>query len=140
MRIESKVAIAGAVIAVTMLLTSGCNTGMVSSSVETTTATIAFDGTPKTVTQKNDVLAMRGTFLVNTEVDKTNIKWGDVTIGVGGYSTAGDVESINAIGNAISNGILAYFTYGTAPAVKGAVMASLVPSQPSACTNAPAAK
>lgn len=123
-----------------LMLLTACNTGMVSSSTETTTATIAFDGTPKTVTEKNDVLAMRGTVLVNTEVDKANIEWGDVKINVGGYTTTGDAESINAIGNAISNGILAYFTYGTSTAVKGAVIGSLIASQQNASTNAPAMK
>ena len=123
-----------------LAVTVGCNTGMVSSSVETTTTTIAKDGTPKTVTEKNDVLAMRGTVLVNTDVDKANIKWGDVNVSVGSLSTSGDAASIDALGSAISNGIIAWFTYGTAPAVKGAVIASLIASQQKASTNAPAMK
>jgi hypothetical protein len=140
MKTEDKVIIIGAVIALSMLLNSGCNTGMVSSRVTTTTETIATNGTPVTVTQENRVTLTRGTLLVNSEVDKANVKWGDVTVSVGGYSTTGDADSINALGNAITSGIMAYFTYGTAPAVKGAVMASLLPTQPSASTNAPAVK
>lgn len=123
-----------------VVLLTGCNTGLVSSSVETTTTTICKDGTPKTVTVENNVLAMRGTVLVNTEVDKANINWGDVQINVGGLSTAGDAASINALGSAISNGIMAYFTGGGSEAVKAAVMGTLMATQPSASTNAPAMK
>ena len=123
------------------LYLTGCNTGLVSSSVETTTATIAFDGTPKTVTIKNDVLAMRGTVLVNTEVDKANISWGDVKINVGGYATAGDAKSLGIIGTAITRGIIAWATSGGSEvATQSAVIASLIESQSIASTNTPAIK
>jgi hypothetical protein len=140
MKTETKVIIAGAAIAVIMLLTQGCNTGMVSSRVETTTTTIATNGTPVSITQKNDVTLLRGTVLVNSEVDKAKIQWGDVKVAIGGYSTVGDVDSVNALGNAITRGIMAYFTGGGSEAVKSAVMAGLLTAQPSASTNAPAIK
>ena len=65
-----------------------------------------------------------------------SIEWGDVKVDIGGYSTVGDAASINAIGNAITSGIIAWFTYGTAPAVKAAVAATL---QSSATNAIPAA-
>jgi len=140
MKTEIKSILFGAVIAITMLLTSGCNTGMVSSRVTTQTATIAFDGTPKTVTEENRVTLVRGTLLVNSEVDKARIEWGNVKVDIGGYSTVGDAASINAIGNAITSGILAYFTYGTAPAVKAAVAATLQSSATNAIPAIPVIK
>jgi len=123
-----------------MILFTGCNTGMVSSRVTTQTATIAFDGTPKTVTEENRVTLVRGTLLVNSEVDKARIEWGNVKVDIGGYSTVGDAASINAIGNAITSGILAYFTYGTAPAVKAAVAATLQSSATNAIPAIPVIK
>lgn len=69
----------------------------------------------------------------DTAVNNASLRWGPVRLDVGEYANKGDVESIDAVGNAISNGIIAWFTYGTAPAVKGAVKAALSTTS----TNAP---
>lgn len=63
----------------------------------------------------------------DTAVNNASLRWGSVRLDVGEYANKGDVESIEAVGNAITSGIMAYFTYGTAPAVKGAVEAALKP-------------
>ena len=63
----------------------------------------------------------------DTAVNNASLRWGPVRLDVGEYANKGDVESIEAVGNAITSGIMAYFTYGTAQAVKGAVNAALVP-------------
>jgi hypothetical protein len=106
---------------------------------DNTVTTTTFD--PRTgisaVVVDHSVDVTRLNCLMNTSVEQTHIKYGQVTVDVGGYSQKGDTESIEAVGNAISNGIMAWMTYGTSAAVRAAVMATLQPKQPIASTNAP---
>jgi len=120
-----------------IVLVTGCSTGWVSSRVETTTATVAFDGTPKTVTEKNDVLAVRGSLLVSAEVEKAQIKWGDVLISVGALSSTGDSVTTKILTDAIVQGIIAWATYGTEPAIQSAVSSAILMAQKNSATNAP---
>ena len=118
---------------------AGCSTFQVSDDSVTTTVTKK-DGVTTTVTVEHDVDVWRGNVFMNASVEQANIKYGQVEVGIGNFQQAGDYKSIEATGNAIVNGIIAWMTYGTAPAVKGAVMATLLPTQPSVSTNAPAVK
>jgi hypothetical protein len=120
-----------------IVLVTGCSTGWVNSSLETTTSTVAFDGTPKTVTEKNDVLAVRGSVLVSAEVEKANVKWGEVEISVGGLSSTGDSVTTKILTDAIVQGILAGATYGTEPAIRTAVSSAILLAQKNSATNAP---
>jgi len=120
-----------------IVLVTGCSTGWVSSQTETTTNTIAFDGTPKTVIEQNDVLAVRSSLLVSAEVEKAQIKWGDVLISVGALSSTGDSVTTKILTDAIVQGIIAWATYGTEPAVQSAVSSILAKVQKNSATNAP---
>lgn len=110
--------------AIILALVAGCSTFKVGDETTTTTTTTT-NGVPVTVEVKHEVDVWRGNVLMNASVEQANIKYGNVTVDVGNFKQAGDVDSINAIGSAISNGIMAYFTYGSSAAVKGAVMATL---------------
>jgi hypothetical protein len=123
-----------------LILITGCSTFNASHDEEKTTTTYV-NGEVKTVVVENkDIDVWRGNVFMNASVESVGVEYGNVKVNVGNFQQAGDYKSIEATGNAIVNGIVAWMTYGTAPAVKGAVMASLVPTQPSACTNAPAVK
>lgn len=125
--------------AMILALVAGCSTFKVGDETTTTTTTTT-NGVPVTVEVKHEVDVWRGNVLMNASVEQANIKYGNVTVEVGNFKQAGDVDSINALGNAITRGIMAYFTGGGSEAVKSAVMAGLVTTQPSASTNAPAVK
>ena len=99
-----------------------------------------YDEKNPSIVTEHEVSVTSASVLTKKGLDGLSVDYGIVKIGVNKYNQAGDAEMANAIGNAITSGILAYFTYGTAPAVKGAVMATLLPTQPSVSTNAPAVK
>jgi hypothetical protein len=122
-----------------MILYTGCSTFIVSDDTVTTTVTEKF-GVTTTETVEHEVDVWRGNVFMNASVEKAGIEYGNVKVNVGNFQQAGDYKSIEATGNAIVNGIVAWMTYGTAPAVKGAVMATLLPAQPGASTNTPAIK
>lgn len=107
------------VLALCMVALCGCSTFMASDQMTTR------DRKNPDLITTHDVSVWRGSVLMKSELDTATIKYGEVEIGIGGFSQQGDKEMAEAIGNAISNGIVAWFTYGTAPAVKGAVMATL---------------
>ncbi len=67
----------------------------------------------------------RGSVLTKSSAENVAVKYGDVEVDVNKYAQSGDSKMVDAIGSAIVNGILAYATYGGAPAVKSAVMATL---------------
>ena len=82
------------------------------------------------------VIITRGELLTVSETKGMVIDYLGVKASVDTDSTRGDVASITAIGNAITAGIIAYGTYGAAPAVNAAVESALR----AIGTNAPAIK
>jgi len=95
-----------------------------------------YDEKNPSIVTEHEVSVTSASVLTKKGLDGLSVDYGIVKIGVNKYNQAGDAEMINAIGNAITSGILAYFTYGTAPAVKAAVAATL---QSSATNAIPAA-
>lgn len=109
-----------AAIIMAVSMTGGCAFRLLNSDVTTETTTVPTNGIPVTVTVQNEVTALSGTMLVNAEVDKADVKWGDVQIGVGGVSSKGDVATVKVISEAAVIGAIAYLTGGSgavAPAV-----------------------
>lgn len=151
MKTEAKWLILGIVMATGLLMTSGCAFRLLNSDVTTETTTVPTNGVPTTVTVQNEVTAASATLLVNSEVDKANVKWGDVEIGVGGLSLKGDSASIKTLTDGVVAGAVAYFSGGSsavAPAVSKIVTGplaatisdSLLKSLQSSNTIAPAVK
>jgi hypothetical protein len=75
--------------------------------------------------ETKDVTVVRCGVLNDTKLEDAYLKWGNADIGVGSYANKGDAAMADAIGSAITSGIIAWFTYGTAPAVKAAVTTAL---------------
>ena len=90
--------------------------------------TRTYDKNNPDIVTVHEVSVTGASVLTKKGIDDLGVKYGEVEISLGKYSQATDTEGINAIGNAITSGIIAYFTYGTAPAVKGAVMLALQPN------------
>lgn len=111
--------IAAIMLTVLALYMCGCSTFKASD--ETVTYNVK---TPDVVT-KHSVDVWRGSVLTKSDAEGVFVEYGNVKVGVNKYSQSGDAEMKEAIGNAIVNGILAYGTYGAAPAVKAAVKATL---------------
>jgi hypothetical protein len=115
---EFKIMLAGFALSAIMLMT-GCTFDMLSSSVEEKAATV-----PTVV--ENDVTFLRWSLLASSEVNKAEVKWGDVNIAIGGLSTTGDTATTKVLTDGLVAGIIAYAT-GGAGAVVPAV-AKLVPA------------
>ena len=98
--------------------------------------TKSYDEKNPSVVVEHEVGVTSMSVMTKKGLDGLSVDYGNVKIGVNKYSQAGDTEMMTAIGNAIVNGIIAYGTYGAAPAVKAAVIASLSGTS----TNAPAVK
>lgn len=101
-------------------ITGGCAFRLLNSDVTTETTTVPKNGPPVTVAVQNEVTALSATMLVNAEVDKADVKWGDVQIGVGGLSSKGDTATTKVLTDGAVAGIIAYFSGGAsavAPAV-----------------------
>jgi hypothetical protein len=98
--------------------------------------TRTYDEKNPSIVTEHEVSVTSASVLTKKGLDGLSVDYGVVKIGVNKYNQAGDAEMANAIGNAITSGIIAWFTYGTAPAVKAAVAATL---QSSATNAIPAA-
>jgi hypothetical protein len=98
--------------------------------------TRTYDENNPSIVTEHEVSVTSASVLTKKGLDGLSVDYGIVKIGVNKYNQVGDAEMANAIGNAITSGIIAWFTYGTAPAVKAAVAATL---QSSATNAIPAA-
>jgi hypothetical protein len=114
---------------------AGCSTFKVSDDSVTTTTTEKF-GVTTTVVTEHEVDVWRGNVFMNASVEMANIEYGEVKVNIGNFQQAGDYKSIEAVGNAITSGIIAWFTYGTAPAVKAAVSSALKASETNSVVGA----
>jgi hypothetical protein len=68
---------------------------------------------------------MRAGLFNDTAVNNASLRWGNVWLDVGEYANKGDVASIEAVGEAIMRGLVAYGTMGASEATRAIVMASL---------------
>ena len=68
---------------------------------------------------------LRAGILNDTAVNNASLRWGNVRLDVGEYANKGDVASIEAVGEAIMRGLVAYGTMGASEATRAIVMASL---------------
>lgn len=115
-------AVIGVALLVALLLFTGCTL------FNANDYTKSFDKNKPDVVIEHEVSVWGGSVLTKKGIDGLKVDYGEVKISVDKYSQAGDTEMMNAIGNAIVNGIIAYGSYGTVPAVKGAVMLALQPN------------
>jgi len=88
---------------------------------------------------------MRAGIFNDTKVNNASLRWGNVKLDFGEYANKGDVASIDAAGEAIMRGLVAYGTMGASEATRAIIMASLKGSSTNAvpCTDgncAPAVK
>jgi hypothetical protein len=91
---------------------------------------------------------MRAGIFNDTKVNNASLRWGNVKLDVGEYANKGDVASIDATGDAIMRGLVAYGTMGASEATRAIVMAALKgtstnaveaacsPDNPAACAPA----
>lgn len=80
-----------------------------------------------------DATLMRAGIFNDTKVNNASLRWNNVKLDVGEYANKGDVASIDAVGDAIMRGLVAYGTMGASEATRAIVMAALN----GASTNAP---
>jgi len=95
------------------LLLTGCNTFMI----------VNKDYEKGELTKK--VWAIKCDLLAVNETKGLDIDYQGVKIKLDSQSSKGDKESIEALGKAITEGIMAYMTYGAEPAVQAAIIAAL---------------
>ena len=124
--IEFKMMMLGFAIAMAMLMT-----GCLGTAVFTPEATL-----------------MRAGIFNDTKVNNASLRWGNVKLDVGEYANKGDVASIDATGDAIMRGLVAYGSMGASEATRAIVMAALKgtstnaveaacsPDNPAACAPA----
>lgn len=117
-----------------ILLVTGCSTFYAEDE------TVSYDIKNPSIVTEHEVSVWSASLLTKKGLDGLSVDYGNVKIGVNKYTQAGDAEMMNAIGNAIVNGIIAYGTSGSAPVVKGVVMTTLMATQQNASTNTPAMK
>jgi len=115
-------------ILLSMACSMACNQGCLGTAVFTPEATL-----------------MRAGIFNDTKVNNASLRWGNVKLDVGEYANKGDVASIEATGEAIMRGLVAYGSMGASEATRAIVMASLKgsstnaveaicsPGNPSAC-------
>jgi hypothetical protein len=68
---------------------------------------------------------MRAGVFNDTSVNNASLRWGNVRLDVGEYANKGDVASIEATGDAIMRGLVAYGSMGASEATRAIVMATL---------------
>ena len=68
---------------------------------------------------------MRAGLFNDTSVNNASLRWGNVKLDVGEYASKGDVASIEATGDAIMRGLVAYGSMGASEATRAIVMAAL---------------
>ena len=68
---------------------------------------------------------MRAGVFNDTSVNNASLRWGNVKLDVGEYASKGDVASIEAVGDAIMRGLVAYGSMGASEATRAIVMAAL---------------
>ena len=112
-----------------LAIVSGCSTFKASDE------TVTYNVKNPDIVTKHSVDVWRGSVLTKSDAEGVYVKYGDVEVGVNKYSQSGDSQMMETIGNAIVNGILAYGTYGAAPAVKAAVKGTLKDGIKEAATN-----
>jgi hypothetical protein len=71
------------------------------------------------------VTAIQASVLSDQRLQDLDVDYNGVKIKVQNWATKGDAVFVDALGSAISNGILAYGTFGGSEAVKAAVSATL---------------
>ena len=72
-----------------------------------------------------DATLMRVGIFNDTKVNNASLRWGNVKLDVGEYANKGDVASIEATGDAIMRGLVAYGSMGASEATRAIVMAAL---------------
>jgi len=72
-----------------------------------------------------DATLMRVGIFNDTNVNNASLRWNNVKLDVGEYANKGDVASIDATGEAIMRGLVAYGTMGASEATRAIVMAAL---------------
>jgi len=127
-------------ILLSLSILTGCSTFNASHDEEKTTTTYVNGNVTTVVVEQKDIDIWRGNVFMNASVESVGVEYGNVKVNVGNFQQTGDYRSIEAVGNAITSGILAYFTYGTAPAVKAAVAATLQSSATNAVPAIPVIK
>jgi len=127
-------------ILLSLSILTGCSTFNASHDEEKTTTTYVNGNVTTVVVEQKDIDIWRGNVFMNASVESVGVEYGNVKVNVGNFQQTGDYRSIEAVGNAITSGILAYFTYGTAPAVKAAVAATLQSSATNAIPAIPVIK
>jgi hypothetical protein len=68
---------------------------------------------------------MRVGIFNDTKVNNASLRWANVKLDVGEYANKGDVASIEATGDAIMRGLVAYGSMGASEATRAIVMAAL---------------
>lgn len=72
-----------------------------------------------------DATLMRVGIFNDTKVNNASLRWNNVKFDVGEYANKGDVASIEATGDAIMRGLVAYGSMGASEATRAIVMAAL---------------